>query len=153
MNESIPAASLEGVAAYIGIDWADQKHDVVLRSAAEPNKVEHRVIEHQPGALMEWIGQLQQRFGGHGQILVCLEQSRGALIHHLMGYGFLELYPVNPLQLARYRETFSPGGAKDDQPDAERSLRAALLSSRSAQSLESRFRTNPQTGLLQRGAS
>jgi len=119
MNESIPAASLEGVAAYIGIDWADQKHDVVLRSAAEPNKVEHRVIEHQPGALMEWIGQLQQRFGGHGQILVCLEQSRGALIYHLMGYGFLELYPVNPLQLARYRETFSPGGAKDDQPDAE----------------------------------
>ena len=68
---------------------------------------------------MEWIGQLQQRFGGHGQILVCLEQSRSALIYHLMGYGFLELYPVNPRQLARYRETFSPGGAKDDQPDAE----------------------------------
>ena len=118
MNESIPAASLEGVAAYIGIDWADQNHDVVLRSAAEPNKVEHRVIEQKPGALMEWIGQLQQRFGGQGQILVCLEQSRGALIYHLMGYEFFELYPVNPKQLARYRETFSPGGAKDDEPDA-----------------------------------
>ena len=118
MNESIPAASLQGVAAYIGIDWADQKHDVVLRSAAEPNKVEHRIIEHKPEALKEWIGQLQQRFGGQGQILVCLEQSRGALIYHLMGYEFFELYPVNPLQLARYRETFSPGGAKDDRPDA-----------------------------------
>ena len=67
---------------------------------------------------MEWIGQLEQRFGGQGQILVCLEQSRGALIYHLMGYEFFELYPVNPLQLARYRETFSPGGAKDDRPDA-----------------------------------
>ena len=109
MNESIPAAWLQGVAAYIGIDWADQKHDVVLRSAAEPNKVEYRVIEHRPEALKEWIGQLQQRFGGQGQILVCLEQSRGALIYHLMGYEFFELYPVNPLQLARYRETFSPG--------------------------------------------
>jgi hypothetical protein len=30
-----------------------------------------------------------------------------------------ELYPVNPLQLARYRETFCPGGAKDDRPDAD----------------------------------
>ena len=110
--------SVARVAAYIGIDWADQKHDVVLRSAAEPNKVEYRVIEHQPEALKEWIGQLQQRFGGQGQILVCLEQSRGALIYHLMGYEFFELYPVNPLQLARYRETFSPGGAKDDRPDA-----------------------------------
>jgi len=119
MNESIAAAALEGVAAYIGIDWADQKHDVVLRSASEPHKVEHRVIEHKVEALQEWIGQLQQRFGGRGKILVCLEQSRGALIYHLMGYEFFELYPVNPKQLARYRETFSPGGAKDDGPDAE----------------------------------
>jgi transposase len=119
MNESIAAAGLEGVAAYIGIDWADQKHDVILRPASQPHKIEHRVIENKPEALMDWIGQLQQRFGGQGQILVCLEQSRGALIYHLMGYELFELYPVNPLQLARFRETFSPGKAKDDQPDAE----------------------------------
>ena len=119
MSESIAAAALQAVAAYIGIDWADQKHDVVLRSASQPNKVEHRIIEHKLEALMEWVGQLQQRFGGQGKILVCLEQSRGALIYHLMGYEFFELYPVTPLQLARYRETFSPGGAKDDRPDAE----------------------------------
>src|SRR4030081_478648 len=68
---------------------------------------------------MEWIGQLQQRFGRQGKILVCLEQSRGALIYHLMGYELFELYPVNPLQLARYRETSSAGGAEDDLPEAE----------------------------------
>ena len=107
------------VAAYIGIDWADQKHDIALRSAQEPNKIEHQLIDQKPEALMDWIGQLQQRFGPRGKILVCLEQSQGALIYHLMGYEFFELYPVNPLQLARYRETFSPGGAKDDRPDAE----------------------------------
>jgi hypothetical protein len=44
MNESIAAVSFEGVAACIGIDWADQKHEVALRSATEPNKVEHRSI-------------------------------------------------------------------------------------------------------------
>ena len=107
------------VAAYIGIDWADQKHAIALRSAAAPNKIEAQLIEQKPEALMEWIGQLEQRFGGQGKILVCLEQSRGALIYHLMDYEFFELYPLNPLQLARYRETFSPGGAKDDRPDAE----------------------------------
>jgi hypothetical protein len=109
----------EAVAAYIGIDWADQKHVIALRSAAERNKIEHQVIDQKPEALMEWIGQLEQRFGGQGKILVSLEQSRGPLIYHLMGYEFFELYPVNPLQLARYRETFSPGGAKDDRPDSE----------------------------------
>ena len=120
MNQSIRAAALEGaVAAYIGIDWADQKHDVALRSASQPSKVEHCIIEQKPEALMDWIGQLQQRFGGLGKILVALEQSRGALMYHLMGYEFFELYPVNPLQLARFRETFSPGGAKDDRPDAQ----------------------------------
>lgn len=119
MNESIAVAWLEGVAAYIGIDWAEEKHAVALRSAAQPSKVEHRSIEQNPEALMDWIGQLQQRFGGQGKILVCLEQSRGGLIYHLMGYEFFELYPINPLQLARYRETFSPGRAKDDRPDAE----------------------------------
>jgi transposase len=119
MNASIPTVPPEAVAAYIGIDWADQKHAIALRSATEPTKVQYELIDQRPEALMEWIGQLQQRFGSQSKILVCLEQSRGALIYHLMGYEFFELYPVNPLQLARYRETFSPGGAKDDLPDAD----------------------------------
>ena len=37
MQESSSVASAEqGIAAYVGIDWADQKHDFTLRSAAEP---------------------------------------------------------------------------------------------------------------------
>jgi hypothetical protein len=99
------------------MDWADQKHDVILRAASEPAKVEYRRLAQQPEALMEWVAELQQRFAGKGKILVALEQSRGALIYHLMGYEFLELYPINPSQLASFRATFSPGGAKDDRPD------------------------------------
>ena len=119
MQESTSGAPAQGVAAYIGMDWADQKHDVVLRSASEPTKVEHSGIAHEIDALMEWLGELQRRFAGKGKILISLEQSRGALIYHLMGYEFLELYPINPRQLASFRETFSPSGAKDDRPDAE----------------------------------
>ena len=52
------AAPAEGVAAYIGIDWADEKHDVILRAASEPAKVEHSRIAHEPDALMEWLGEL-----------------------------------------------------------------------------------------------
>src|SRR5262245_27231879 len=119
MQESSLSAPAEGVAAYVGMDWAVQKHDVILRAASEPAKVEYRRLAQQPEALMEWVAELQQRFAGKGKILVALEQSRGALIYHLMGYEFLELYPINPSQLASYRETFSPSGAKDDRPDAE----------------------------------
>ena len=78
MNTSIPEPPSSGVAAFVGIDWADQKHDVVLRPAAEPAKVEHRLLLNEGNAVLDWINQLQQRFGAKGKVLVCLEQSRGA---------------------------------------------------------------------------
>ncbi len=112
-------APLQGVAAYVGIDWADQKHHMVLRSEAEPTKVQHQVINQTPEGLLDWVGEMQQRFADKGKILVCLEQTRGALIYHLMGYAFFELYPINPNQLANYRATFKNSGAKDDRPDAD----------------------------------
>jgi hypothetical protein len=89
MQESTSTASVEGVAAYVGIDWADQKHGVALRSASEPAKVEYRLIANEPEPLMDWLSELQQRFGAKGKVLICLEQSRGALIYHLMGYSVL----------------------------------------------------------------
>jgi len=37
MNESVSEQPLSPkVAAYVGIDWADEKHDVVLRSVDNP---------------------------------------------------------------------------------------------------------------------
>jgi Transposase len=97
----------------------DQKNHIVLRSGADPKKVQHQVITQQPDALHDWVGEMQQRFGAKGKILVCLEQSRGVLIYHLMGYELFELYPINPGQLAHYRAAFASSGAKDDRPDAD----------------------------------
>jgi transposase len=120
MNESVSEQPLSPkVAAFVGIDWADQKHDVVLRSAGDPAKAEHQVIKSKINALNDWIAQIQERFGTKGKVLVCLEQSRGALIYQLMAYELFELYPINPSQLANYRKTFFSSGAKDDRPDAD----------------------------------
>ncbi len=120
MNESVSEHALSPeVAAFVGIDWADQKHDVVLRSVGDPAKVEHQVIKNEINALNDWIAQMQERFGAKGKVLVCLEQSRGALIYHLMAYELFELYPINPSQLANYRKAFFSSGAKDDRPDAD----------------------------------
>ena len=59
---------------------------------------------------------MHERFGAEGKVLVCLEQSRGALIYHLMAYELFELYPINPSQLANYRKTFFSSGAKMISP-------------------------------------
>ena len=43
---------------------------------------------------MEWLGELQRRFAGKGKILVSLEQGSRCTDLSLMGYEFLELYPI-----------------------------------------------------------
>jgi hypothetical protein len=79
------SAKQKPVAAFVGIDWADQKHDIVLRAAASDARPHHRSIASDPAALADWVLEVQQQFASQGRILVCLEQSRGALIHFLMG--------------------------------------------------------------------
>ena len=50
-------------AAFIGIDWAGQKHDLWLQPSdgATP---EHSILEQTPAAIQNWLNQLRQRFGG-----------------------------------------------------------------------------------------
>jgi len=111
--------------AYIGLDWADRAHVISLRSA-DSGKVEHYELAQKPEAWAEWLSGLQRRFPGQ-RVAVALEQARGAVVHALMGYDFLVLYPVNPKTLAKYREAFSPGGAKDDPTDADLLLELVTL--------------------------
>jgi transposase len=103
-------------AAFIGLDWADQKHQFCLwtREQGMEKPVE---LLHTPEALQEWIAGLRQRFGNQ-KIALCLEQSRGSLIYALFQTEFLVLFPINPKSLARYREALSPSRAKDDPRDA-----------------------------------
>ena len=107
---------MEHFAAYVGLDWADKKHDLCLVDA-ETGRQELSVISHTPEALDEWARALRSRYGGR-RVAVCLEQSRGPLIYALLKYDHLTLYPVNPKTLARFREAFSPSRAKDDPSDA-----------------------------------
>ncbi|MGH9961589.1 MAG: IS110 family transposase, partial [Pyrinomonadaceae bacterium] len=115
----------EEFGAYIGLDWADRTHVISLRSA-DSNQVERYQLAHTPEALVEWVSGLQQRFAGQ-RVAVALEQARGAVVHALMGYDFLVLYPVNPKTLAKYREAFSPSGAKDDPTDGDLLLELVTL--------------------------
>jgi hypothetical protein len=100
------------VVAYIGLDWADERHSVHLQTA--DGRIEHFELEQKPAVLHEWVAQLQQRFGG-GKIAVALEQRKGAVIHALLMYDCFVLYPINPKALARYREAFGTSGAKADR--------------------------------------
>ncbi len=78
--------------AFVGIDWADQKHVWCLQ-AANSAKRETGELEHKPEVVEAWVSQLCQRFG-HGPIAVAVEQVKGALVYMLGKYECLHLYPV-----------------------------------------------------------
>ena len=121
MQQSAP----EEFGAYIGIDWADQTHFVSLRDA-NSQEVKRYKLEQKPEVLSQWVNELQQQFPGQ-RVAVALEQTRGALIYALMSYEFFVLFPVNPKALARYREAFNVGGAKDDPSDSDLLLELVTL--------------------------
>jgi transposase len=117
INVSPPVSSEHSVfAAFIGLDWGDRKHDVVLCDQ-RGGKPEHRELIQTPEAIDEWACSLRERFGGQ-PIAVCFEQSRAGIAYALLKYDFLVLFPLPPTRLARYRESFTNSGAKDDPTDA-----------------------------------
>ena len=102
--------------AYVGIDWADSKHDVCVQQANSDAR-EFDVIQHRAEAIDAWVKSLRLRYGG--SIAVAVELSKGPIVSALQKYDFIDIFPVNPSTLAKYREAFQPSKAKDDPTDAE----------------------------------
>jgi transposase len=102
--------------ALIGLDWGHSSHAIALRPT--DGAIEQRTLEHSAESLHAWLDELHKRFGGR-PIALAIESSRGAVIYALAQRDWITIYPIHPKTSARYREAFTPSGAKDDQPDAD----------------------------------
>lgn len=105
--------------AYVGIDWADSKHDVCLQVAGETRR-HFSVIKHTPQSIDRWAKSLLEHYGA--PIAIALELRKGPLVTALQKYDFFCLFPINPSILAKHRKTFVGSGAKDDPTDAQWAL-------------------------------
>src|SRR5260370_2531294 len=116
-HNSPPACQAEPTPeAWIGLDWGNQQHAFALQDRS--GRRERGTLEHSSENLHHWLGEIGQRYGGR-PVLLAIEASRGAVIHALLNYAWLTIYPINPITSARYRQAFTPSGAKDDLPDAD----------------------------------
>jgi len=115
-----PAGTTGQYAAFIAIDWADQQHVFSLQVAGQTKK-EAGTLDQKPEVIGPWLARLRERFAGQ-TIAIGVEQSRGALIHALLGYDFLVLYPIHPTTVAKFREAFKSSGAKNDPLDTDQIL-------------------------------
>jgi len=119
-NENINASDSNQYAAFIAVDWADEKHSFALQCAGAKKK-ETGILEQTPEQIGAWVGELRQRFGGQ-QLAIGVEQSRGALIHALLSYDFLVIYPIHPTTVANFRQAFKFSRAKSDPLDTDQIL-------------------------------
>jgi endonuclease III len=99
---------------FVGIDWASTEHQVCLMGADSPVQ---RTFAHDAdgiGAMVDWlVAQAEQP----GQVFVAIETPHGPIVEALMDRG-IAVFSINPKQLDRFRDRFSPAGAKDDRRDA-----------------------------------
>jgi transposase len=104
---------------YAGVDWASESHLVFLTNA-EGRKVGEREFTHSGEGLAEMAAWLMSASGAAepSQIKVAIEVPHGPVVEALMERGFA-VHAINPKQMDRFRDRFSPAGAKDDSRDAE----------------------------------
>ena len=109
------------VRLFVGDDWAEDHHDVEVMDEAGRVLAKRRLPEGAVGMAL-----LHGLVGGcldadedpdEAQVLVGIETDRGPWVAALVAAGYL-VFPVNPLQSARFRARHQVSGAKSDAGDA-----------------------------------
>ena len=103
---------------FVGDDWAEEHHDVEVQDEAGAVLVRARLAEGIAGIarLHAMIGR-QLGEEDEAEVVVGIETERGPWVQALVAAGY-HVYPVNPLQVARFRERLGVSGAKSDTGDA-----------------------------------
>ena len=106
---------------FVGDDWAQDHHDVEVMDGSGRRLAKARLPEGMAGMtrLHAMIGQaLGDAVEDDAvEVKIGIETDRGPWVRALVAAGYL-VYPVNPVQAARFRERLAVSGAKSDAADA-----------------------------------
>src|SRR3954451_578106 len=111
---------------FVGNDWAEDHHDVEIVDEQGRRLARRRLPEGLQGitGLHELIAQFVPEQWGELEpaeaaslVKVGIETDRGAWVAALIASGY-EVFAINPMSVARYRERHSTSGAKSDAGDA-----------------------------------
>ena len=104
---------------FVGNDWAEAHHDIEIVDDQGQVLARRRLPEGVAGlaALHALVADHLGEDDEPEQVLVGIETDRGPWVQALIAAGYT-VYPINPLQVARYRERHGASGAKSDPGDA-----------------------------------
>ena len=98
--------------SYAGVDWASERHEVVVQDAAGGELLAASFAHDEAGlqALCRQLVRLEVE-------LVAIERPDGVLVERLLDAG-LKVLALHPNQVAAARPRFRPSGGKSDRFDA-----------------------------------
>lgn len=99
---------------FVGVDWASTEHQVCVLGSEGAIQ---RAFAHEAEALGAMVDWLCSQAASPQLVAVAIETPHGPVVEALMDRG-VAVFSVNPKQLDRFRDRFSPAGAKDDRRDA-----------------------------------
>ena len=121
---------------YVGVDWGKSEHQICLLDAAGKQQAERKIAHSGAGfvELAQWLS-AQTNQSDSASIGVALETSSGPVVDCLLALGY-RVAAINPKQADRFRDRFSPAGAKDDRHDAFVLATALYLEPQALRTLE-----------------
>jgi transposase len=102
---------------FVGVDWAEDHHDVSVMAEDGSILSKRRVADSVVG-IGDLHGLVAEHSGDDEAVVVGIEIDRGLLVYSLLAAGY-EVYAINPLAAARYRDRHATSGAKSDPGDAK----------------------------------
>jgi transposase len=101
---------------FVGHDWAEDHHDLEIRDGEGRRLGKARLAEGVEGVARFHV-LVAEHVDDPAGVVVATETDRGLFVGSLVAAGY-EVYAVNPMSVARYRERHSTSGAKSDPGDA-----------------------------------
>jgi transposase len=101
---------------YLGVDWADEFHQVWVSDPDGKKVIEKKVVENVEG-LAEFGRWLDERRAQQIELWASIEKPHGRIVDFLLDHGVV-VYPVNPKALDRARDRFRMSQSKSDGFDA-----------------------------------
>jgi len=104
---------------FVGNDWSEDHHDIEVQNEAGRVLAKARLPEGVSGidGLHTIIAEHTADDAVDLDVAVGIETERGPWVQALVASGY-RVHAINPLQVARYRESHSISGAKSDTADA-----------------------------------
>lgn len=101
---------------YVGIDWADNHHDILITDDSAKTLDQFR-IDHTCDGFALLHSHLANHQTSPSLVLIAIETSRGLLVHELLQKGYT-VYAINPKAVNRYKDRHVLSKAKSDALDA-----------------------------------